>query len=225
MGNLISAVTTWVVHNPAWTDAILAAGILIQGELTIILGTYLVIGGSITWGQFFTMTLAALFLGETTVYLIGRIVRTTRFGWRLYRKKKDDRRIQFYTYHMKRNMGRLFMIGKFVPATNIILLFLAGWTRTRFAEYFRAYVKSALLWFSVITALAYFTMSGVHYLKATNIFRNTEIAIVVILAVLFGGEYALKKLLGKYAQTEEGARAIGDAVEEEFGKGTDDRKS
>lgn len=215
MGNLFAHVVAWIAQNPSWTDAILAAGMLVQGELTIILGTYLALGGTITWTQFFVMTLAALFAGETFVYALGRTIRTTRFGWRFYRKRKHNKRTQLYTYQLKQNMGKFFMIGKFVPAMNILMLFLAGWTRTKFGPYFRAYVRSALVWFASITFLAYLTMSGIHLLKASNVIRDAEIGIVAVFVVLFGGELLLKNMFDRYERKEERTTAIEDLTEED----------
>jgi len=215
MGNLFAHAAAWVTQNPSWTDAILAAGILIQGELTILLGTYLAINGSVTWEQFFGTTLVALVLGELCVYAVGRALRLSRFGWRFHHRKKGNKRTQFYTHHLKQDTGKLLLIGKFIPATNFLLIFLSGWTRIAFKDFFKAYLKSVLFWFGSIAVLAYFAMSGVHYLKSSNIFRDAEIGIVVVLLALFGGEFVLKKLFNRYEDKEEKAGTIRDTDEEE----------
>lgn len=203
MGNLLAHVTEWILLNPSWTDLILAAGILIQGELTILLAVFLIVNGSITWGQFIGATLPALFVGELSIYVLGRVLRTTRFGWRFYKRKKKSRRNQFYTYHLKRNMGTLFLVGKFIPGTNFIMIFLTGWTRTKFSEFLKTYTKSALFWFSVITAVSYFLMSGLSLLRTERIVRDVEIGIVVIFAAIFGFEQILRHFLKKYSYREE----------------------
>ena len=203
MSNLLAVVSGWIVLNPSWTDLILAAGILIQGELTILLAVFLIVSGGLTWGQFLGATLPALFIGEIFVYILGRIIRTTRFGWRFHKRKKKSRRNQFYTYHLKQNMGKLFFVGKFIPATNFIMLFLTGWTRTKFGEFLKAYTKSALFWFTSITAISYFLMSGLSLLHTERIVRDVEIGIAVVFIAIFGGEQLLKYFIQKYSYKEE----------------------
>jgi len=203
MSNLLAVVSGWIVLNPSWTDLILAAGILIQGELTILLAVFLIVSGSLAWGQFLATTLPALFIGEISVYLLGRIIRTTRFGWRFHKRKKKNRRNQFYTYHLKQNMGKLFFVGKFIPATNFIMIFLTGWMRAKFGEFLKAYTKSALFWFASITAISYFLMSGLSLLHTERIVRDVEIGIAVVFIAIFGGEQLLKYFIRKYSYKEE----------------------
>ena len=203
MSNLLAVVSGWIVLNPSWTDLILAAGILIQGELTILLAVFLIVSGSLAWGQFLVTTLPALFIGEISVYLLGRIIRTTRFGWRFHKRKKKNRRNQFYTYHLKQNMGKLFFVGKFIPATNFIMIFLTGWMRAKFGEFLKAYTKSALFWFASITAISYFLMSGLSLLHTERIVRDVEIGIAVVFIAIFGGEQLLKYFIRKYSYKEE----------------------
>ena len=203
MSNLLAVVSGWIVLNPSWTDLILAAGILIQGELTILLAVFLIVSGSLAWGQFLATTLPALFIGEISVYLLGRIIRTTRFGWRFHKRKKKNRRNQFYTYHLKQNMGNLFFVGKFIPATNFIMIFLTGWMRAKFGEFLKAYTKSALFWFASITAISYFLMSGLSLLHTERIVRDVEIGIAVVFIAIFGGEQLLKYFIRKYSYKEE----------------------
>jgi len=203
MSNLLAVVSGWIVLNPSWTDLILAAGILIQGELTILLAVFLIVSGSLAWGQFLATTLPALFIGEISVYLLGRIIRTTRFGWRFHKRKKKNRRNQFYTYHLKQNMGKLFFVGKFIPATNFIMIFLTGWMCAKFGEFLKAYTKSALFWFASITAISYFLMSGLSLLHTERIVRDVEIGIAVVFIAIFGGEQLLKYFIRKYSYKEE----------------------
>lgn len=203
MSNLLAHVTGWILLNPSWTDLILAAGILVQGELTILLAVFLIVNRSLTWGQFIGTTLPALFIGEIAVYVLGRILRTTRFGWRFHKRKKKSRRNQFYTYHLKRHMGKLFFVGKFIPATNFIMIFLTGWTRTKFGEFLKAYTKSALFWFASITLVSYFLMSGLSLLHTERVVRDVEIGIAIVFVLIFGVEQLLRYLFKKYSYKED----------------------
>lgn len=197
MDNLLEHVGNWILQNPSWTDLILAAGIIIQGELTILLSVYLAINDNIGWDQFVIVTLGTLVIGETFVYVVGRTLRNTRFGWKLYKKNKSNRKIQAYTHYLKKNTGKLLILAKFLPATNLIILILIGWSRTKFMTFFKTYLPAVLLWFSSMTVVAYFLMSGLHYLRSTKVFRQVEIGIVVIFVLIFLGEHILRRAIGK----------------------------
>lgn len=216
MDNLVEHVGNWILQNPSWTDAILAIGIIIQGELTILLSVFLAINKNIGWDRFVIVTLGTLILGESFVFIVGKALRNTRFGWKLYRKNKGNKRIQTYTYYLKKNMGKLAIIAKFLPATNLAILLLMGWSRTKFREFLKVYIPAVVLWFASMTVVAYFFMSGLHYLRSTKILRNVEIGIVIVFILIFFGESILRKLLGKYASIEGKAEEIGNIIEEEL---------
>lgn len=219
MGNALEYVSSWILQNPSWTDLIIGAGILLQGELTILLSVYLVINKSITWTQFITIAFLTLVIGESVVYFFGRILRNTRFGWKYYKKIKANKKIQSYTYYLKTNMGKLLIFAKFLPATNFVILGLIGWSKTKFGKFFKAHITSAIIWFTSMTVVAYFLMSGLHYLKSAKIFREVEIGIILTFIIIFFGEQILRKMFKKYATLEEKAELIGEIIEEQTESG------
>lgn len=216
MDNLMEIAGSWILQNPTWTDAILGISAIIQGELTILLSMYLVISGKITWLQFIFPALGAIIFAETFIYLIGKMIRNTRFGWKLSKRIKRNRRVQTYTYYLKQNMTKLLIITKFIPATNLMIMALIGWSKTKFGAFFGSYLKSVLLWFGSMTVVAYFLMSGLHYLSSTKIFKQAEIGILLIFVIIFAGEHIFSKFLKKYTSVEEKAEQIGEAIEEKF---------
>lgn len=216
MGNLIEYIGNWALQNPAWTDLIIGAGILIQGELTILFSVYLVVSDKLEWMQFLGTTLGTLIIGESFVYFFGRMIRNTRFGWKLHKKNKTNKRIQSYTYYLKTNMGKLLIISKFLPATNFVILSLIGWSKTKFGKFLKSYIISVGIWFGSMTIIAYFFMSGLHYLRSAKIFREVEIGIVVILVIILFGEHILRKIIKKYSAIEENAEEFGNMVEEKI---------
>ncbi len=216
MDNLMEIAGAWVIHNPTWTDAILGISMIIQGELTILLSMYLAISGKITWLQFVLPTLGTIIFAETFIYLMGRTIRNTRFGWKFSKKIKGNRRVQTYTYYLKQNMTKLLIVTKFIPATNLMIMALIGWSKTKFGTFFGSYLKSVLLWFGSMTVVAYFLMSGLHYLSSTKTFKQAEIGILLVFVAIFAGEHIFSKFLKKYTSVEEKAELIGEAIEEKF---------
>ncbi len=203
MGNLLDSVGALVLQYPTWSHLILGAATIIQGELAVFAAVYLVVQGNLSWGDYFLSTIAVLAGAEFLVYLTGRAIRTTRFGWRLSRRFKANRKAQLYTFYLKRNMKKLFVISKFLPGTNLLIILLTGWSRTKLGEYLKAYLASIILWFGSMTALAYLLSSELHELKATKVFREAELVIAVVVIAIIAGEHFLRKAIRRAAHIEE----------------------
>ena len=199
----------WVIQNPSWTSVIIGIGMILQGELTILLSTYLVVQGSISWGEFIVPGYGFLAIAEIFVYFVGRFIRTTRFGWKLSKKLKEKKKVQFYTYHLKKNMTKLVVISKFIPATNLMILLLIGWSKTKFKDFLKSYLTGLTSWFVLMTIAAYFLMSGLYYLESQKIFKQVELVILGIFILIFVGEYLFKKLFRKYTYLQQKLEALG----------------
>jgi len=210
VSNLLDILGNFALQNPAWVKIIIAGGILLQGELTTLLSTHLIVESYLSWTQFLFTAIPALIIGEMAFYAIGRMVRNTRFGWRMERKFKSNRRIQFYTRFLHSNAGRLFVIAKFIIGANFLALLLAGWTKMRFRTFFRSYLKSVAFWFTTVTAISYGITSGLHYLKSENIFQKIELIILGIIILFFIGEHIVKSFVRKAADIEAIAEKIGE---------------
>jgi len=182
---------------------------VLQGELTILLSTFLVVEGSISWAQFVLPAFGILAGVETIGYLIGRTIRNTRFGWKLSRKLKDNERVQFYTYHLKKNMTKLIIISKFIPATNLMILLLIGWSKTKLKDFLKSYLTGLIIWFITMTVAAYFLMSGLYYLESHKVFKQVEFGILGIFILIFIGEYAFRKLFKKYTVLQQKLESLG----------------
>jgi len=224
MNSLLDNLGQLVLNYPDWSHAILGLGIVLQGEITIFVAMYLVVSRNLTWWEYVWVSVGTLFVAETFMYLIARAMRNTRFGWRIYRRLKPNRRIQTYTYYLKTNMKKIFIIAKFLPGTNLIILLLTGWAKVRLGDFLRSYLASLFLWFSGMTAVAYFLMSGLHYLKSARVFHQAELVIAGIIILVIGGEHLFRKMVQKAVSIDEKAREIGEFVEERIEKREEDEK-
>lgn len=202
MGNILDYLGSLALQYPEWARLIIALGIIIQGEITTLLSLYLVVGKHITLLQFLFSAIMGLFIGETCVYLLGKKLRSTRFGWKLYRRIKGNRKIQLYTYYLRYRTLRVFALAKFVPGMNLLMLLLMGWTKTEFRKFLRIYIPVALFWLTIATTSAYAVTSGLHYLRNNRIFQDIEYVIIGIILLFFVGEWAIKKALAYFAPKE-----------------------
>jgi membrane protein DedA with SNARE-associated domain len=213
MGNLLDSFGYFILAYPTWRFFILATGAVIQGELTIIFSLYLIHNGFLNWSVFVTAVLGGILFTESVLFFIAKIVRQTRLGWRWYYKIRDNRRLQIYTYFLKTNLTKLLTITKFIPATNFIIIFLAGWSKTKFKHFFKAYLLSIFIWFASILIIAYPFTLGLYYFRLTKIFREAELGIILLFIFILAIEYFFRRFLRRLSTIAEKSANFGEEVE------------
>lgn len=216
MDNILHALSAFTTEYPATTNYILAAAVILQGDLAILFAMLLIVGGALDWGTFASVTLGALTAGELALYLGGRVIRNTRFGWRWYRRMKTSRRIQYYSYYLTQNLTKLLIASRFLVGVNFLVLLLAGWSRTKFFSFLKSYLAGLFIWFITVSTIAYFIMTGLSYLQSERVFRQIEVFIAIVVVLFIVVELAVKRLLKKKIQIETSAERVGRFVEEEM---------
>ncbi len=215
MGHFLNTLGQLIVQYPAWTHFIIGVAILIQGELTILLSVFLIVSGKLPWSELLIVAPLALIFGETIIYMTGRMLRNTRFGWKLYRNKiKQNKRFQSYFYYLKTNLTKLLIGAKFLIGMNVFVILLAGWTKTKFRTFMKSYLTGVVIWFTAVTVFSYFFMSGLTYLKTEKIFKQAEYGIIIVIVFIFLFEFVLKRIVRRGIPFQ-GKEDIGKILEED----------
>ncbi len=215
MNTFFDSLGTLVVQYPAWSHWLIALGMALQGEITIFVSMYLIANRSLGWTDFLIPAFASVIIVDYFLYLLGRALRTTRFGWKFYKKIKAKRRTQWYLYYVRENLNKLILISKFLLGGNIIILTAVGWAKTKFGRFARAHFLSVSLWLGCMIAIMYSMASGLFYLKSTASLKQVEIGIGIFVLIIFLGEYILKRALGKRVGFEAISKDLKDEDEEE----------
>lgn len=197
MDNILQILASFTTEYPATTSYILGGAILLQGDLAVLFAVALVVGGAISWGKYFGVLLGTLAAAELLLYLGGRLIRNTRFGWRWYMKTRTNRRVQYYSYYITQNLTKLMIAARFLVGVNFLVLLLAGWSRTKFGPFLKSYLVGLLTWFVCITGVAYSLVTGLSYLRTEHVFRQVEIGVGVAIVLFIIGEFFVKKVLEK----------------------------
>ncbi len=215
MSGVLDSLGQLVVQYPAWSHWIIAAGMLLQGEVTIFVSMYLISNHSLRWIDFIIPALGSIFAADYFLFFLGRVLRTTRFGWKFYRRIKPKKRTQFYLYYIRENLNKLILLSKFLLGANIILILAIGWARTKFTRFMRSHFLSVTLWFTAMILVAYSLSSGLYYLRSTKTFKQVEIILAILVLFVFFGEYLLKKILGKRIGFDETSKQLNEFSSEE----------
>lgn len=198
MESVMDSLGALIQQYPGWGHFIIGIAILIQGELGILLATFLIAQGNLGWLDYLIVAPATMLVAESIVYFLGRFMRTTRFGWKIYKNKiKPNKKYQPYFYYLRTNLTKLLISARFLVGVNFFVLFLSGWSKTKYGKFLKSYLPGLLMWFGSMTIIAYFFMSGLSYLKHEKIFKQAEYGIILLLLIFFGIEFLVKKYMKK----------------------------
>lgn len=203
MSNIFEIAGSFLLAYPAWSSVIIALAVLLQGEIAVLLAVTLIVSGNLSWSSYLIGGVGGLFVGETFVYIVGRFFRNTRIGWKLYRKQKGNRKIQLYTYYLKKNLGKLFIASKFLVGTTVVIMLLSGWSKIKWGEFLKSHTLSVGVWFSAMTIISYALASGVFTLNSENIFKHVEIGMIASVALVFIAETLFRKFLKRKVFTKD----------------------
>ena len=206
MTSLLDILGQWVINHYAWRHLIIAAGIFIQGEITILIGVYLILNKYLGWGGFLLAIGVGLLFYESFFYMLGRVLKDTPFGLRLERKIPYHAKARFLLHN---HADKFLIISRFLAYVNVGAIFLSGWIKIDLKKFLVHRITANVIWVSAVMGGAFFVVGGLGLLRL----RQMEIAIVIILVLIFGGKHLLKKILGKEAVIENKAKEIGDAID------------
>lgn len=209
MTSLLDVLGQWVINNYSWRHVIIALGILIQGEITVLISVYLILNNYLGWGGFLLSIAIGLFVYEGFFYVLGRSLKDTPFGLRLEKKIPFNEKIHYY---LNNHIDKFLILSKFIVYVNVGVIFLSGWMKYRFKSFIKNRIIANTIWLTVITTGAFFVIGGLSLLRL----RQMEIAILILLVLIFSWKHLLKKFLGKEIAIEKRAEKIGEAVEKRF---------
>ena len=198
-----------VLRYPSWSYAIIAFGIILQGELTVLFSMYLIADGDISWFGFIATALATFFIAETFLYFLGKNLRNTKIGEWFRQKIPYRNKIEDY---IKKSVFKVLIVSKFILGSTIVVIFSIGWSGVRFKKFLKAHILSVVIWLPVVSVLAYSLVYGLWYLKSIEVFKNIEIGLAFIAFIIIAGEYILKKLFRGEIFIEKKAEELGKII-------------
>ncbi|MFH0712446.1 MAG: hypothetical protein V2A55_01125 [Candidatus Jorgensenbacteria bacterium] len=207
---IIETAGQFIMTHYAWRHVIIAVGILLQGEITMLLSMYLVVTGHLTIGSFLFAAGMSVFVYENFFYFLGRYFNDSRFGRFIERKIPHYARVEF---HVNKNATLLLILSRFVAYMNIAMLTLSGWTKMSWVKFSKTRLIANALWLGGNSIVYFLIASGFIVLQGVDLFRNLQIVVVVIiLIIIFGTKHFLKSFIKKEAAAEETAEKIGGQI-------------
>ncbi len=207
---LFDVLGQFILNHYAWRHFIIALGVLIQGEITLLISMYLILNKYLGWGGFLLAVGISLFVYETFFYFLGRYLKDTPLGLKIEKKIPHYAKVQF---HIHNNATTFLILSKFVVYLNLAILILSGWAKVSFAKFLKHRLTANAIWLLLNSVIYLLIASGFNLLRSAKIIHQLELVVVgIILLIIFGSKRLLKNLIKEEAVIEEKAEVIGEKV-------------
>lgn len=214
MPPILENLGSFVLDHYAWRHVIIAAGMFVQWEVTLVLSMYLIVNGYLGWGGFIMAIIIGVTAYETTLYSIGRFAKNGPVGRFIKRKIPNHEKLE---RSLRGHATMLLFLSKFVMYLNSAVVILSGWTKLPVKKFVRVRALANIFWFLVLGTITYLAMSGYMLIDHKKFLRNFEIFIILlIILMLFGSKRIMKRLLFKTTEMEEKAEALGKNLEKKL---------
>ncbi len=213
MGNVLDGLSGLIAHNQVLGSFLIGLSVIIQGETAAVLSTYLIASRKLSWVDYLVPAFSAIMISDYLLFFVGRRLRKSRFGWKLYRRLKDNRNMQLYHYYVSKKLGAFIILSKFLIGINLLAIFSAGWGKIKFSTFFKSHLKAVLIWLFSVSAVAYLAALGLYSLTVNKVFKGMEFFIIGLVVVLIGSEWLFKKVLWGRMSFEKKAAKIGEAID------------
>lgn len=201
MPPLLEGLGNFIIAHYEWRHFLIAAGMFIQWEVTLVLSMYLIVNGFLGWGGFIVAVALGTAAYESLLYWFGRLLGDTKFGAFIRRKIPHHDRLE---HILQAHSNTLLFLSKFVAYLNSASVVLSGWIRMPFRKFVKIRSLANVFWFLVLGTITYFFVSGYKLLDHEKIFRNFELAAIgVTILVIIGSKRIAKKFLWQKTLAEE----------------------
>lgn len=211
--NFLDSLGQYFQTLPVLSFIILGFGFLIRGETAILFSVYFIQEGFLSWGIVVPLAFVSIVVGDTGVYMIGKIASNTLLGKKI--EKKWPKLLKFQKY-LKVNAEKLIFAAKFAAGLTMITMFSAGWSGIKLKRFVKIQVFTATVWMTVMGTLSYFLITGLGYLQAKNIFDKIEYGVLGLVVLFILGEVVLQKYIKRKAQ-EKSANSKESSLERQKG--------
>jgi len=202
-----------VLQHYAWRYFIIAAGMWVQHEITMVLSIYLVLHHYLGWFGFIVSILAGSFAYEASIYTFGRFAKGTAIGRFIERKIPRYEKLGF---HLHKNSDVFLVLSRFVAYMSSGTVFLSGFTKMPVKRFARGRAIANILWFIIIGGASYLLLTGYGFIDPKLIHRFELVVLVLIVGIIIGSKHLAKKVIVKTIEVEERAEKLGEKIEKKL---------
>jgi len=171
----------WVILLAAMLDASPIFGLLVPGQVFVIIGGFLVKTGVLKIGDVIFVSALGAIIGDFIGYFLGKEYGYSfiaRFGKYFFFKKEHFEKVKRLMNH---HTGKTLIIGRFNSLARSFAPFIAGSTNVPFLKFFICNIIGGISWAIFFVMIGY--ISGKSYEIASQ-YVGKFIFIVIVLSIL-----------------------------------------
>ena len=192
-----------VVGLLAFVEAGALVGLLVPGELAVLLGGVLASRGQVSLPAMVGVAAAAAILGDSAGYEFGR-----HLGPRLLRSERFVRRfggrLERASAYVNDRGGAAVFAGRWTSVLRALVPGIAGMARMPYGRFLAYNVVGGVLWATTFVVLGY--LAGASYQRVERIAGRASLLLVVAIALVVGVRWVVHRV----AARREWLRAIRD---------------
>lgn len=199
LDGFLGSIGEFIVTNPLLGFFLLALVFIVRGETAILISAVFVAQGYLTWPQVWILAFTSVILGDNAVYWFGRIIKDTKLSHWI--EKRMGFLPKFREYILK-HFVKIALFIKYTVGLTLITITSSGWAGVKFKKFFFWHTLGVTIWLFVMSGVSHLFVSGLGYLRASEVLKNIEVGILIILAVVIFVEILIQRAF-KNAATRE----------------------
>jgi len=156
-------------------------GLPVPEDITLIAGGFLAYENVINVHWFVALAFAGVMLGDTAIFILGRIYGAKILNSKLMSRILTKRSLTRARYAYRKYGNKIFFIARFLPGLRTPIYFTGGSLHSKFYLFFIFDSIAALISVPVWVYAAYFFGEYIH--KVISLGKNIQIAILLIVIV------------------------------------------
>ncbi len=202
----LGSIGEFLVSNPHLGFFLLALVFIVRGETAILISAVFVAQGYLTWPTVWILAIASIIVGDNSVYWFGRIIKDTKLSHWL--EKKMGFLPKFREYILK-HFVKIALFIKYTVGLTLITITSSGWAGVKFKKFIFWHTLGLVIWTFVMSGVSHLFVSGLGYLRASEILKNIEVGILIVLGVIILVEILIQRAFKNAATREWILKRIG----------------
>ena len=192
--NLTGLVAYSVVAVLAFAEAAAFVGLVVPGELAVLLGGVLASNGTVSLPVMIAVAVVAAILGDSAGYELGRRVGPRIVAWEPFATRFGGKVDQAAAYLHERG-GRAVFLGRWTSVLRALIPGLAGMARMPYRRFLAFNVAGGVAWATTFVLLGY--AAGASYRTVERVAGQASLLLVVLLTLGFGVRWATRRLVAR----------------------------
>ena len=191
----------------AFGEAAVFAGLVLPGELAVLLGGVIAAAGHVSLWVMLVVASTAAVAGDSVGYEVGRHYGARLLAWEPLARRVGDR-VEGIQERMRVRGGRMVFLGRWTAALRALVPGLAGMSGMPYRRFLAFNVTGGVAWACTFVLLGY--VAGASWRSVEHVAGRASLLLLVLLVLVLALRWAVRWVAGHADEVRRtGARVLG----------------